>query len=92
MQLGLFSTLKCHSLFPLYEAQVRQGKRGAETEGLEGAMHLEWLLGCTKTRYKLMPMTELQKKKKKEKCVSIEIYVLLTELLLFLITLHTLSI
>lgn len=89
MQLGLSSTLKCHSPFPLYETQARYRKTDAETEGLEGAMHLEWPLECTKTRYKLIPMTELQKKKKS---VLMEIYVLLTELLLFLIMLQILSI
>lgn len=88
MPVGLSSTLKCRRPFPLYGTQVRQGKRGAQTEGLEGVMHLEWLLECTETRYKLITMTITKKKK----CVLIEIYVLLTELLLFLIILHTLSI
>lgn len=63
MHLGLSSTLKCHRPFPLYQAQVRPGKRGAEIEGLEGAMHLEWLPKCSQIRYKLIPVMELQKTK-----------------------------
>lgn len=75
--MGLSSMLKCHHLLPLCHAQVRHRKRGAETEGLEGALPLEWLLECTKTRYKLIPMMELTKKKKKIKMyVSIEMYAL----------------
>lgn len=65
--MDLSSTLKCRRSFPLYRAQARHGKGGAETEGLEGAVHLEWLLECTKIRYKLIPMIELQTK---EVCVN----------------------